>query len=60
METYPMRKIELFLGKAQRRILQVLLDGVLEKAKMETDDIYLFVRIKNGKPVNPATLVEKE
>jgi len=55
-----MRKIELFLGKVQRRILKVLLDGVLERAKMKTDDIYFFVRVKDGKPVNPATLVERD
>lgn len=54
-----MRKVELFLGKAQRRILKVLLDGVLEKAKMSTNDVYFFVRIKDGEPVNPATLVER-
>lgn len=55
-----MRKIELFLGKTQRRILQVLLDGVLEKAKMKSNEVYFFVRVKDGRPVNPATLVEKE
>jgi hypothetical protein len=55
-----MRKIDLILGKAQRRILRVLLDGVLEKAKMKGNDVYFFVRVKDGKPVNPATLVEKE
>ena len=54
-----MRKVKLFLGKAQRRILKVLLDGVLEKAKMSTNDVYFFVRIKDGEPVNPATLVER-
>lgn len=55
-----MKKIELFLGKAQRRILKVLLDSVLEKAKMDEKDVYFFVRVKNGKLANPAILVEKE
>jgi hypothetical protein len=55
-----MRKIELFLGKAQRRILQVLLDGVLEKTEMKDDEVYFFIKIKDGRPVNPAILVERE
>lgn len=55
-----MRKIEVILGKAQRRILKVLLDSVLEKAGMDDKDVYFLVRVKNGKPINPTALVEKE
>jgi hypothetical protein len=55
-----MRKVEVILGKAQRRILKVLLDGVLDRAEMKEKDVFFFVRVKNGEPVNPATLVEKE
>lgn len=55
-----MRKVEVILGKAQRRILKVLLDGVLEKADMKDKDVFFFVRYKDGVPVGPATLVEKE
>lgn len=55
-----MRKVEVILGKAQRRILKVLLDGVLDKAEMKEGTVYFLATIKNGEPVNRAVLVEKE
>ena len=54
-----MKRIEVLLGKAQRRVLRVLLDGILDKAEMKNKTVWMFVKVKNGVPVNPATLVEK-
>lgn len=55
-----MRKVEIILGKAQRRILKVLLESVLDKADMKDADVHFLARIKNGEPVSRAVLVERE
>lgn len=55
-----MRKVQIILGKTQRRILKVLLEGILDKAEMKDMDVYFFVKVRNGEPNGYASLVEKE
>jgi hypothetical protein len=55
-----MKKLNIILGKTHRRILRLLLEGILDKAGVGSENAYFFVRFKDGIPVNPTTLVMRD